>query len=69
MLKVRKNKESINPVISKIITEGTMILSKYAICSSKKPRFVKKQEPKGLLSNVGFRTPFNKIPILVDAFF
>ena len=30
-----------------------MILSKCAICGSKKSRFVKNQEEKGLLSNLG----------------
>ena len=29
----------------------TMILSKYAICDSKKSKFIKNQEAKGLLSN------------------
>ena len=40
-----------------------MILSKCAICGSK---FIKKQEAKGLLSNLGIRTPLSKIPILGD---
>ena len=34
-----------------------MILSKYVICGSKKSRFIKNQEAKGLLSNLGARTP------------
>ena len=33
----------------------TMILSKCAICGSKKSKFIKKQESKGLLSNRGIR--------------
>ena len=32
----------------------------------KKSRFIKNQEAKGLLSNLGIRTPLNKIPILGD---
>ena len=43
-----------------------MILSKCAICGSKKSRFIKKKEAKGLLSNLGIRTPLNKVPILDD---
>ena len=46
-----------------------MILSKYAICGSKKSKFIKEQQVKGLLSNVDLRTPLNKIPILGDIFF
>ena len=44
----------------------TMILSKCAICDSKKSRFIKKQEAKGLLSKLGIKTPLSKIPILGD---
>ena len=46
-----------------------MILSKCAICGSKKSRFVKNQEAKGLLSNLIVRTPLSKVPILGDIFF
>ena len=41
-----------------------MILSTCAICGSKKSKFIKEQEAKGLLSNLGLRTPLNKIPVL-----
>ena len=43
-----------------------MALSKCAIYSSKKSRFIKNQEAKGLLSNLGIRTPLSKVPILGD---
>ena len=33
-------------------------------CGNKKSRFVKKQEAKGLSSNLGINTPFSKIPLL-----
>ena len=33
---------------------------------SKKSKFIKEQEAKGLLSNLGLRTPLNKIPVLGD---
>ena len=46
-----------------------MVLSKCPICGSKKSRFVKNQEAKGLLSNLGIRTPLSKIPILGDILF
>ena len=41
-----------------------MILSKCATCGSKKPRFFKNQEGKGLLSSLDLRTPLSKGPIL-----
>ena len=43
-----------------------MVLSKCAICNSKKSRFIKNQEAKGLLSNLGVRTPLNKVPIFTN---
>ena len=46
-----------------------MILSKCAICGSKKPKFIKNQEPKGLLSNLGIRAPLSKVPIFGDILF
>ena len=68
-LKCRKNTENINPRVSKTSNCRTMILSKCAICGSKKSRFIKDQEAKGLLSNLGVRTPLRKVPILGDIFF
>ena len=46
-----------------------MILWKCAICGSKKFRFIKNQEAKGLLSNLALKTPLSKIPILGDILF
>ena len=46
-----------------------MILSTCAICGSKKLKFIEEQEAKGLLSNLGLRTPLNKIPVLGDILF
>ena len=38
--------------------------SKCPVCGIKKSRFVKEQEVKVLLSNLGIRTPLSKIPLL-----
>ena len=38
--------------------------SKCADCGIKKSEFVKEQEAKGLLSNLGIKTPLSKIPLL-----
>ena len=37
---------------------------KCSVCGIKKPRFVKEQKAKGLLSNLGIKTPLSKIPLL-----
>ena len=66
---MQKNTESIDRKVSLASNGGTMILSKCAICGSKKSKFIKKQEAKGLLSNLGIRTPLNKIPMLGDVLF
>ena len=43
-----------------------MILSKCAICGTKKSRFIKKQKVKGLLTSLGFKTGLDKIPFFGD---
>ena len=52
-----------NSRVSRTSNGKTMILSKCAICGSKKTKFIKKQEASGILSSVGIRTPLNKIPV------
>ena len=47
-LKCKKNTEIIDPEVSSTSNDRVMILSKCAICGSKKSRFVKHQQAKGL---------------------
>ena len=68
-LKCRKGTENINPRVSKTSNNRTMALSKCAISGSKKSRFIKNQEAKGILSNLGIKTPLSKVPILGDVLF
>ena len=68
-LKYRKNTENINPKISGSSNGKAMILSNCAICGSKKSRFIKNQEAKGLLSKLGIKAPLCKVPILGDILF
>ena len=68
-LKCRKDTENIDPKIPSSSNGRAMILSKYAICGSKKLRFIKNKEAKGLLSNLGIKTPLSKVPILCDILF
>ena len=41
-----------------------LMQSKCGVCGTKKLRFVKEQDAKVLLSNLGIKTPFSKIPLL-----
>ena len=68
-LKCRKDTKNINSRVSNTSNGRTMILSKCAKCGSKKSRFIKNQEAKGLLSNLGIRTLLSKVPILGDILF
>ena len=68
-LKCKKDTENINPKISSTSKGKSMILSKCAVCGSKKSRFIKNQEAKRLLSNLGNRTPLSKVPVLGDILF
>ena len=62
----RKDTENINPIVSSTSNGKAMILTKCAICGGKKLRFIKNQEAKGLIRNLGVRTPLSKTPILGD---
>ena len=43
---------------------GLMLSPKCAVRGSKKSKFMKEQEAKGLLSNLGIKTPLRKIILL-----
>ena len=68
-LKCKKHTGNINLQVSSTSNGKVMILSKCAICNSKKSKFIKKQEASGLLSKLGIKTPLSKIPILGDVLF
>ena len=68
-LKCRENTENIDLEISSTSNGKAMILSKCAICGSKKSRFIENQEAKGLLSKLGIKIPLSKVPILGDILF
>ena len=63
-LKCRKDTENIDPKIVKTKNNRLVMQSKCSACGIKKSRFVKEQEAKGLLSNLGIKTPLSKIPLL-----
>ena len=58
------NTANIDPKIVKTKNNRVMILSKCVVCNNKKSKFIKEREAKGLLSNLGIRTPLSKVPLL-----
>ena len=63
-VKCRKNAENLNSKIFKTKNNRLIMQSKCPVCGIKKSRFVKEQEAKGLLSNLGIKTLLSKIPLL-----
>ena len=63
-LSCRKYTKSINPEIVKNKNNRSMMQTNCVIFNSKKSRFIKEQLAKGLLSNLGIKTPLNKVPLL-----
>ena len=68
-LKCKKHTKNVNPQVSSTSNGKMMILSKCAICGSKKSKFIKKQDAKGLLSKLGIETPLSNVPVLGDNLF
>ena len=60
-LKYTKNN---NPKIVRNRQNRLMIQSNCANYGSKKARFIKEHQAMGMLSNLGIKTPLNKVPLL-----
>ena len=63
-VKYRKNTENLNSKSFKRKNDRLIMESKCPVCEIKKSRFVKEQEAKGLLSNLGIKTPLSQTPLL-----
>ena len=63
-VKCRKDTENINPRMARTKNNRLVMQSKCCVCGIKKSIFVKEQEAKGLLSNLGTKTPLSKTPLL-----
>ena len=63
-VKCKRDTENIDP--KKVRTKNNRLImqSKCPVCGIKKSRFVKEQEAKSLLSNLGIKKPLSKIPFL-----
>ena len=65
----KKNMENKDAKMVKTKNDKLTLPSNCAVCVNKKSRFMKEQEAKGLLSNLGIRTPLSKIPLSEDLLF
>ena len=63
-MKCRINTENIDPKMFRTKNNRLIIQSKCSVCGIKRSIFVKEQKAKDLLSNLGLKTPFSKIPLL-----
>ena len=63
-MKCKRDTENIDPKMFRTKNNRLIMQSKCPVCGIKKSRFVKKQEAKALLKNLGIKTPLSKIPLL-----
>ena len=63
-VKCRKDTDNIDSKIFRTKNNRLLMQSKCSNCKNKNSRFVKEQEAKGLLSQLGIKTPLSKIPLL-----
>ena len=62
-LKCKTNTSNIDPKMFKTKNNRLLMQSEFSVCGTKKSRFLKKQDGKGLLSNLGIKTPLSKISL------
>ena len=63
-VKCKKDTENIDSKLFRTKNNRLIMQSKCPVCGIKKSRFIKNQEAKGLLSNLGIKIPLSKIPLL-----
>ena len=63
-VKCKKDTDNIDLKMFRTKNNRLLMQSKCSVCKNKKSRFVKEQEAKGLLSELGIKTPFSKISLL-----
>ena len=63
-VKCRKDTDNIDLKMFRTKNNRLLMQSKCSVCKNEKSGFLKEQEAKGLLSELGIKTPFSKIPLL-----
>ena len=60
----RRDTKYINTKVVKTKNNRLAMVSKCNVCGKNKFRFIKEQEAKGILSNLGIKTPLSQVPLL-----
>ena len=68
-LRCRKNTERKNPKVVRTKNARITLLSKFAVCGSKKSKFIKEQKASRLLSSLGIKTSTSKISLVDPVLF
>ena len=63
-VKCKIDTENLNSKMFRTKNIRLIMQSKFHVCGIKKLRFVEEQETRGLLTNLGIKTPLSKIPLL-----
>ena len=63
-LKCKTNTDNIDQKMFRTKNNRLLMQLKCSVCKNKKSKFIKEQETKGLLSNLGIKAPLSKIPLL-----
>ena len=63
-MKCKTDTENVNSEMFRTKNNRLIMQSKCSVCGIKKTKIVKEQKTKGLMSNLGIRTPLSKIPLL-----
>ena len=63
-LKCKKTPKNLDSKIFKTKNNRLIMQSKCSDCRNKKSRFVKEHEAKGILSELGIKTPLSKVLLL-----
>ena len=64
-VKCKKDTENVDSKMFRTKNNRLVMQSKCPVCRIKKSIFIKEQGAKGLLSNLGIRTPLSKIPLII----
>ena len=68
-LRCRKNTKKRNPKVVRTKNARITLLSKFAVCDSKKSKFIKEQKASRLLSTLGIKTSTSKISLVDPVLF
>ena len=63
-LSCKKDTKNNNIKVVKTKNNRLAMLSKCVLCGKNKFRFIKEQKAKGILSNLGIKTPLSQVPLL-----